>query len=271
MKLHVGASLLAWTMASTLAAPAAAEETRPARVHVSVGAHIIVMDTDTSVSRRNFARGTKLDVERDLGLDDDETAIVLGARVRLGRRHTIALSQITLDREGDAVLTRELQIGDERFSVSADTESIYDYDMTHLDYRFAFYQTDAVDLKIAAGLSRVDFDFQVTATGRGPIGVIAEEGEADDFLVPSLGLGFQYRFSPDLFLRMSVTHFAYDDGDWDASMTIAGAHVEYYPWKHVGFGLGYDFVDIDYDEKGDDQFDTEFAYQGVALRLIGRF
>ena len=98
--------------------------------------------------------------------------------------------------------------------------------------------------------------------------------EDESFPVPSLGAGFRYRFRDDWFLRAGATYFEYEEDDeWEASLLIGGLGVEWFPWRHVGFGLEYDVVEIEYDEDDSrsDQFDVDFKYDGFQLRVIGRF
>ncbi|MCZ6868464.1 MAG: hypothetical protein O7G84_03035 [Gammaproteobacteria bacterium] len=54
-------------------------------------------------------------------------------------------------------------------------------------------------------------------------------------------------------------------------MSIVNVGLEYFPWRHVGFGLGYDFVDVHYERQGSQQISADFQYDGILVRLITRF
>ena len=113
----------------------------------------------------------------------------------------------------------------------------------------------------------VDSDLAALQPGPGTI----EEREDEAYPVPTLGLGGAYRFAPKWSLRSGVQYFEYSADDWDASLIILDVDVEYFPWKNVGFGLGYNLLEIGYDEDGGDALDIDFEYDGILLRALFEF
>ena len=233
------------------------------------------LDTESAVTSGQ-AGGRTFSLEDDLGLDDDDSVIFAGLRWRFGKRHSLGVMHMTLDRDADQRLTQELSIGDEIFTINATTMTKFDYNTTHFDYRYSFYTTDRLNAGLLVGVSDIDFELEVVGNVSAPGGAISTRSvqESESFPVPSVGLGFRYVLNEDWYLRGGATYLQYDDGDWDASLLIAGIGVEWFPWRQFGFGLGYDLVQIEYDENNDpdsDEFDVEFDYEGIALRVIGRF
>lgn len=251
------------------------DQAAPDRFRVFAGQFFANMETDSAVTVGSRG-GRDFSLEDDLGLKDDDQVFVGGLRWRFGKRSSLGILHVTLDRDADENLTRELSIGDQTFTINATTMTTFDYETTHVEYRYAFYSTDRLDAGLLLGLSNVDFDLEVVAATTLPGGGAFTQSvhEAEGFPVPSIGLGFRYALKEDFYLRAGATYFAYDDGDWDASMLLAGVGVEWFPWRHFGFGLGYDFVEIEYDENNDpedDEFDVKFDYDGIQFRVIGRF
>jgi hypothetical protein len=251
------------------------DQAKPDRFRVFAGGFFAKLDTDSEVTTGGRG-GRTFNLEDDLGLKDDDEVIVGGFRWRFGKRHSLGIMHMTLDRDADQNLTRELSIGDQTFTINATTMTTFDYKTTHVDYRYAFYSTDRLDAGLLLGLSNIEFDFEVVADVAFPGGGVLTQSvhESEGFPVPSIGLGFRYALNEDWYLRAGATYLEYDDGEWDASLLLAGVGVEWFPWRHFGFGLGYDLVQIEYDENNDpddDEFDVKFDYDGFQLRVIGRF
>lgn len=52
---------------------------------------------------------------------------------------------------------------------------------------------------------------------------------------------------------------------------MTNVHLEYFPWRRVGFSVGYSRVDIEYDEEKNDPLVIDFTYDGLLGRVITRF
>ncbi len=276
-KVVISVSLAASLILQPLVQVAQAEEgTRtPDTVRIFVGGFFAQLDTDTKVTSSGLG-GRKISLEDDLGLDDDDTVFFGGVRWRISKRHSVGITQLVLDRDGDQTVTRELAIGDKVFAINTMTETLFDYRTTHFDYRYSFYASDRLNAGLLLGISDIDFEFEVVGTVTGPGGGVITESvhEQEDYPVPSIGMGIRYVLNENWYLRAGATYLEYDDGEWEASLLIAGLGVEWYPWRNFGFGLGYDLVEIEYDEDkdpGKDEWDVDFGYQGIQLRVIGRF
>ncbi|MGI9328323.1 MAG: outer membrane beta-barrel protein [Pseudomonadales bacterium] len=265
--------LLALTLQQ--AAQAQEDDSAPDTLRVFVGGFAADLETDSLLTRSGMG-GQQFSMEDDLGLDDEDVIAIGGLRWRIGKRHSIGVMHLALDRDASETLTREVAIGDEVFPINARTETTFDYRTTQFDYRYSFIASDRLNAGVLIGISAIDFDFEVVGDAIGPGGGMApvsvEEDEA--YPVPSIGLGFRYTLAENWYLRAGATYLEYDDGDWEGTLLIAGIGVEWFPWRHFGFGVGYDLVQIEYDEDEDDdsdEFDVEFDYEGIQLRVIARF
>lgn len=276
-KLIISVLLATSLMLQPLLQVAQAEEgtSTPDTVRVFFGGFFAQLDTDTKVTSSGLG-GRKISLEDDLGLDDDDTVFFAGLRWRISKRHSVGITQLVLDRDGDQTVTRELAIGDKVFTINTMTETLFNYRTTHFDYRYSFYASDRLNVGVLLGISDIDFEFEVVGNVMGPGGGVITESvhEQEDYPVPSIGMGIRYVLNENWYLRAGATYLEYDDGEWEASLLIAGLGVEWYPWRNFGFGLGYDLVKIEYDEDkdpGKDEWDVDFGYQGIQLRVIGRF
>ena len=61
-------------------------------------------------------------------------------------------------------------------------------------------------------------------------------------------------------------------GDWDGSLFFVSAVLEYWPWKNVGFGAGYRYVDVDVDyDPGHKKETYDFTLPGPVLYVTAGF
>lgn len=243
----------------------------PDSFRVFVGRFVADIATRTRVDSASQGQGAKLNLEKDLGLNDDKTANLGGIRWRFSRRHSLGLVHLSLDRDGTALLSRELQIGNVVFPINLATETQFDYSSTHFDYRYAFVSREKLDAGLLVGITYIDLDFHIKASSLTG-GIQIEESATEEFPVPSVGIGLRYKFSPTLLVRFGATYLEYNHKDeWQGKMGIINTGVEYFPWRHVGFGLGYQYVDVSYERQGSNRWGVNFRYDGVLLRLITRF
>ena len=68
----------------------------------------------------------------------------------------------------------------------------------------------------------------------------------DDFLpLPVFGIRVDYVLNPNLFLRMSLDYFEYNEDAVDAQVIDWGLAIEYDIWKNIGIGLSYGSFSIE--------------------------
>ncbi len=246
---------------------ARAQETRDwDRFRFSAGAFFIDLDTEAHVDSSTLGRGTGIDLEDDLGLDSDQALLFLSARYRFARKHSIAVGFLSIQRNGDVTLTEDIQFGDDLFRISVDVESNFDFELLQLSYRYAFLSREKFDMAFFVGINSVDYDIALTA-----LGGAVEGRENEKYPVPSLGLGSRFRFARGWSLGIGAAYFEYSTDDWEASFLVTDIDVEYFPWRHVGFGVGYNRLEIEYVEEGSDALDIDFTYDGIMVRAIASF
>ncbi len=65
--------------------------------------------------------------------------------------------------------------------------------------------------------------------------------------LPLLGLSGAYAFTPKLVLKADAGWFGIKVGEIEGSQWTFNLDLEYNMWKHVGFGIGYKFYNLDVD------------------------
>lgn len=251
----------------SLTTVAHAQQTRDwDRFRLGAGAFFMDLDTTTEVTSSTLGRGTTIDLEDDLGMETTQTDLFLFARYRFARKHSIGVGFLSIERGGDVTLKKEIQFGDDIFSIGSDVESIFDFELLQLNYRYAFLSRKKFDIAVSFGINSIGYDIALrTLDGT------VEGRENEKYPVPSLGLESRFRFARGWSLGIGVAYFDFSTDDWKANFLVTDIDVEYFPWRHLGFGVGYNRLEIGYEEEGSDALVVDFTYDGVLVRAIASF
>ncbi len=204
--------------------------------------------------------GDTLNLESDLGLDDESYPIIEGF-VGLGNHH-LSLSYYNADYSGTNTLTETITFAGETFAVDEQVSSSLEYSV--FDF---MYQYDLLDLEnILAGFSlgavgRIKlFDGEVEIKSSTP-----SESESESFTapIPMLGLNLHLGILADLLEgRVLATGMTYGGGtifDGQAEISLTP-----FPFLDIHGGYRIFFIDVDADDVEFD-YDTSGPYAAVTL------
>jgi outer membrane protein len=214
---------------------------------------------DLSVDAKGIT-GTSLDLETDLGLDDESYPVV-EAFVGLGNHH-LRGCYYNADYSGTKILTEGITFNGETFAADERITSSLEYDV----YDF-MYQYDLLDLEnVLAG-------FTLGIVGRVEVfdGDVEIKSEALDKIqresftatVPMVGLNLHVGILADwLEARVLATGIGYSDG----TMFDGQAEVSFTPFPFLDIHGGYRFLSVDVDVD-DVAFNYDNAGPYVALTV----
>jgi len=217
------------------------------------------LDGDIKYSDNSLA-GTKLDLEDDLGFDDEYYPfgeIFLG----LGDHH-LSFSFYRADYDGRETLDQDINFGGETFTAGDRIKSSLDYDVYDLTYQY-----DVLDLEnVLAGFSLglvgrvrvLDLEAEIRSETTG-------QSEKEDYTlpVPMLGLNFHLGILADILeARILATGMGY----WDGYMVDAQAELSFTPIPFVDIHAGYRtfFVDVDTNDL-ELNYNTSGLYAGISV------
>jgi hypothetical protein len=186
-----------------------------------------------------------LNTEDLLGLHSTLTSFRAGALYRPGasRRNQLDFSYASYRRDGNATLSREVEIDGETYPIGAQIDSVFNFDIINGTYSYAFWQTERLRLALGLGIYAVPLKVELNITTTGPRTV--KERIKTTLPLPALSFRGEYRLVDKLFLNGSVEGMYMEVSDFTGYMVDLNLGIEYRPWKHVGFGLGYNFLDVD--------------------------
>ncbi|UCH41643.1 MAG: DUF481 domain-containing protein [Gammaproteobacteria bacterium] len=227
------------------------------RININLGAFITEFDGEGRATS-DAGRGTKIDLEDDLGLEESVSVARLDTSFRISSRHSVQFSYIDLSREGDNVTERPLLINDTLYPVGSDLDVDFDYRVYKLAYTYSIWQTPDYDLGFTTGLHI----FEVGLTIKTDLAKTEDSDETAPF--PMFGLRGSWLLDPDVFFRTSIEYFAISEGDVEGSLLDILVSIEYKFSKRWGFGIGYNHLDLEA-ENSDSQDELDYEYDGILL------
>jgi len=251
--------------------PAMAEDTPWEEFSLNLGYFISNTQTDLRIGA---GLGVSVDVEDLLGLDSTNSVFRVGASWRFtdNRRHRLDLQWFSFRRDGSRTIGQDIHYEDEDgndqvIEAGTQVESYVDFDIYQAAYSYSFFQDDRIDLAGSLGLYVMPIDIGLSASGL----LDVDRSERFTAPLPTLGLRADFAITPKWFFRSGLQAFYLEVGEFQGSILDANVAVEYLPWKHFGFGLGFDSLNVHIEADGEDypgidfKGEVNFNYTGLML------
>ena len=241
-----------------------------------VGGYITQFDTKIRADGETD-EGTRIDLQRDLGMDQDNIVAFVGATWRPWEKHEFGLSYYQDDGEATRRIDRDIEFDGNLYQTSSTLRAELNLDAYEAYYVYWAADRDAWTLGPRLGLVwyRIDLSLEMRLDANGnPVGGGGIRGEADADL-PAPSIGGSWRWVPgnsDWRLSGDVGYFAADINDVDADVTFGRFGVEWFPWENWGASLDYTARRISADANKTD-FDGNFLFidNGLRLGVVYRF
>ena len=242
--------------------------------YLTLGGYIASLNSGVTLEGSQ-GLGVSVDVESLLGLDTTDTTFRIKGGYRLGkkRRHKLELEWFRFHREGQNTISEAIPVPPE-IGLPGDEigpgviESVFEFDIYKLKYEYSFILDERADLNIGVGLFVMPIAFGISATAGG-VGAAAYE-ESITAPLPVLGLGFDFAITPKWFIRQQLEFFYLEFDSFSGGIKSLNLALEYYPSQHVGFGLGFDALDVDVEATKDSEYPGVEDFVGsISFEFIG--
>lgn len=223
-----------------------------------LGAFVVNANSDLELGFDVGNVNVKIDGEDALGLEENFTVFRADAFWRITRRNRVDFTFYQMKRDGDTTIG----FNNPDFPLGQRVDT--DFDMTILrgSYAWSFFKNAHFDLGIAGGLYGLDVDFKMQAEGGG-------NADETDFTVPLpvIGLRGNFALTDKWFIRQNFDYFYVNIGDYEGQLIDFLAAVEWNALKYLGLGVGYNWVGMDLDYSGSDDFlkSIDLSYGGLLL------
>lgn len=238
---------------------------------VDLGYFISGVDTKLSMGS---GLGVTIDVEDLLGLDSTNSVFRVDTSWRFtdNRRHRLGLSWFSFRRDATRTVGRDFTIKDDEdneiiIEAGSRVESFFDLDIYKASYSYSFFQDNRMDLAANIGLYVMPIHIGLKATGL----ISVDEKEKFTAPLPTLGIRADFAITPKWFLRSGFEVFYLEIQEFKGAIYESHVAVEYLPWEHFGFGLGFNALNIGIEADGEDypgvdfKGELHFNYMGLLL------
>ncbi len=276
----------AWLAAGAvlLSLPASAQEKkkddwfRGWRYELALGSFYANVDTRVRLDATDLP-GTEFSFENDLGLDENDSSFIGSFSTRFGRRSSLHLTGFSLNRGGTSESRISITLPDpddpdDTIVIDEDlvVTSFFNVDTLRLSYRYSFINNPKAEFGIEVGLHVTAIELGLSTPNQPQIPTTAEDVTAP---LPTLGVQGGYRFAENWYAMGNLGYFALEIDDIDGSITAMTAGVVWQPFKNVGFGLSYQYFDVEVkattDSFGGVGGEFRWRYAGPAAYLAVRF
>ncbi|MFQ5995252.1 MAG: hypothetical protein ACE5K1_09155 [Acidiferrobacterales bacterium] len=240
------------------------------KFNLSIGAFFVNHNTALRLDATDGSAGTRISWEDNLGLDDSQAVFRLDGTWRYKRRSSMQFSYFDLSRDTIAPVNIDIRWGDEFFAAGTTLQTQLDLKIFRGSWGYSFIQRPNWDVHATIGLYAMDIfaGLQDPSTGAGDQGDVLAP-------LPVFGLGFVHKLRGKWILRGHAQFFAVTGDDYSGSLVDALFGAVHNTFKNVGFGVGYNVMDLDVDSTDEDWTGRlDLDYKGVAafinIRLRGK-
>jgi hypothetical protein len=219
------------------------------RWEINIGAFATGINTqvrfDTPINK-----GTTINLEDDLGFDNNELVFSFTLAGMIGKRHQLELNYFEIDRSGLITTEFEIEWGDVVYPIQTDLITTYDSEFIGLNYTYWVRAREKSAWGATVGLVAFSTGTSaaIRATGSEGPGIGRDTEFAVDVPVLQVGLKWRQALSQKWVFIGDAAAIAFDDiDDFSGDVISGGVSFEYRAWQKFGFGGGYRLRDFDID------------------------
>jgi len=215
------------------------------------------------------AFGQDIKVDENITTDDVNFAIYGLWRITPRLRLEAGYSGInTTTSEG---LEESINVGSLTIPAGLSLEGEFETEVLRMALGYAFMRGDSSEFGIDLGVNYTTIRESLRVSIPGIPGSEINSLDVSEPL-PTIGLFFNYAFTPELYMTSRFGAFSFDIGDIDGTIFDLFGGLEYRPWQHAGIGLAYLYNSADLTiSDGGVKTDIEYDYHGPLLYLTVGF
>lgn len=213
----------------------------------NVGVFFSARNFDASASGAVAGTARSVDFDSSAGVDDRPDLFLVEFGWQFSRKWGLALQYFQSERDASKVLSESIAWRDLVFNVGVRIDAETSVKVTRLFFSRQFRDNGPHSLRLGAGLHWLELGAGIA--GEATLNDLSREFRRSvvsaDVPVPNIGAW--YRFSPSRrwmftaradWLSASIDDFS--GGIWNAAVGV-----NFSPWQHFGFGLNYQFFQLD--------------------------
>lgn len=243
------------------------------RLRLDLGGFFQKFETTVRIDSETTGLGTEVSLEDDLGLDSNQANFRADGYWRFGRHARLDFAYTGWNRKANHVIDRDITIGDTVYHAGATLDSQLKVSLAELYYGYSFWNTPEFEAGLQLGLTalfnKTQFDGTGTVSGGGGStgGSFSSEDRSLTAPVPAIGAQLRYTLLPGFLATARIRGSGATIDNVKASSLQWRAGLDYYPWKNVGIGAAYDYMDISIEKQVDRTVKLDYKYSGPMVYL----
>jgi hypothetical protein len=214
---------------------------------VILGGFFTGLSTDMIFGSEQLGLGLALNMEKALGLETSTFVFRGEAGYNFGKRgrSTLNFGYVGFFRNSKKVLEAEINVGDAVFPIGTEVDSRFDIQIYKSTFDYAYYKDDRIKLGASLGLHIIPIRFSLHSLGR------SEKATNFTAPFPVLGLDTRFAVTSKVQIKQGIEVLYLKIDDYKGKITDVNFRIEYTPWKHIGFGLGYNSYQLSLSKEND--------------------
>jgi len=207
--------------------------------YIALGAFVPKSSTSAQLNSTSLGIGTNIDFERALGMTTQKVVPDAFARWRFAERWRLELAYFQLNRSGDTVIQQEIHWGDQDFLAGTEIQSKFDFSDLRTSVGYSVFKRPDKDVGVALGVHAATYDVSLSAVGTGLVGGSTSEEHKVLAPLPVLSIYGQFALTDEWAMETRLDRFVVSFNNIYGNITSSTVDLNYQPFRHVGFGIGY--------------------------------
>lgn len=230
------------------------------RFKLRIGSFLIdSFDTTARFDSTQFPVGSLIDLEDNFEVDSSESVLRIDGFYRFNKRHRIDWIYYRSTRTGASVATQDFTIGDPDdpqggFIIprNSNVQTVWNFDLLKIGYAWSFLNKRRYEMFIGTGLSirklEIEIDYQ---SGFGGVSQHDSFDAGPTIPLPTAVIGGRWNLTDKWQSIFRYEFFLLEVGDYKGSQQDFQLLLEHSTFKHVGFGVGINTVNVNLRAKTD--------------------
>ncbi len=206
---------------------------------LKLGSFFAIIDTTLRVDS-SLGQGTEINLEDLLKFDRNKHVLQIQGSWQLSQRFHLEAGYYRMTRTSNFIqLEEDIQVRDVIFEAGSTLDGIIKKQLLRFNFYYDLIHTKRLNLGPYIGLNVASNNIKLEARS----GEVQKETSTDiNELVPYLGLFSTLILHPKLYLNVDFDYFPYSLTDFMSFTQVNfKTYLEYYPAKHIGLGIAYDY------------------------------
>jgi hypothetical protein len=204
------------------------------KIFIGLGTLYAAKTSSTAqLNSQTLGVGTVVDFQNTLGMSSTAWGPDAEFRWRMSEHWRLEVSYFWLGQNGNKSIDRDIQWGDVVYPVNAQVTSTLNFSDLRTSVGYSFYKTSDKELGVGLGLHVLGY--------QASLGTPSQGTEGGNVLAPLPVLSIYGGFALDeqwsVGARLDLFSLTYQQ--YHGGITVLGLNLLYQPFRHVGFGVGY--------------------------------